>query len=236
MRQSKYEALERHLKSQEGSRREISLSFAEIESLIGQPLPRSAYTYREWWSNQTDVSNRPQAKAWIGAGFEVDGVQQRKDIGVVRFRRRHASYGRAVGSPMRWTPFLTRADRIPQFALERPPDRTLGPNSVSGLGSRSELVMSAEARSPSGFRQSATFRQCTYFEHRRSIQHVADGSLTCGGFHDHLQAGSGPRTTASRAEANCRLGETVSQTDAGCISRGFSPMQLPSNTVPPNGA
>jgi hypothetical protein len=88
MIQSKYQALEHHLKSQERSRREITLSFAEIEALIGQPLPRSAYTYREWWSNQINVSNRPQAKAWIGAGFEVDTVQQRQDSGVVRFRRR----------------------------------------------------------------------------------------------------------------------------------------------------
>lgn len=89
MRELKYEALEQHLNSQERSRQEISLSFAEIESLIRQPLPPSAYTYREWWSNQTDVSNRPQAKAWIGAGFEVDTVQQRGDSGVVRFRRRN---------------------------------------------------------------------------------------------------------------------------------------------------
>lgn len=49
MRELKYEALEQHLNPQERSRQEISLSFAEIESAIGQTLPPSAYVYREWW-------------------------------------------------------------------------------------------------------------------------------------------------------------------------------------------
>ena len=85
---SKYEPLEGHLKTRRASQREVSLSFAEIESIIGARLPKSAYTYREWWSNQADVSNRPQAKAWISAGYKVESVQQRRDSGVVRFKRR----------------------------------------------------------------------------------------------------------------------------------------------------
>ena len=84
----KYDPLELHLKSERSSQREISLSFAKIESIIGARLPKSAYTYREWWSNQSDISNRPQAKAWIKAGFEVESVQQRRDSGVVRFKVR----------------------------------------------------------------------------------------------------------------------------------------------------
>lgn len=82
---SKYGPLEEFLKEQRSSHRQISLSFAEIESIIQAKLPQSAYSYREWWSNQSDVSHRPQAKAWLNAGYRVDNVQQRKSSGTVRF-------------------------------------------------------------------------------------------------------------------------------------------------------
>ena len=85
---SKYEPLEDYLKERPSSQAEVSLSFTEIEDIIGARLPKSAYAYREWWSNQSDVSNRPQAKAWIEAGFEVETVQQHRDSGAVHFRRR----------------------------------------------------------------------------------------------------------------------------------------------------
>lgn len=66
-------------------RRDLTLSFEEIEAIIGAPLPPSAYNHREWWSNQSDISNRPQAKSWIEAGFKVDAVQQHARSGTVRF-------------------------------------------------------------------------------------------------------------------------------------------------------
>jgi hypothetical protein len=84
---SKYDRLRDYLISNGLRRREIALRFDEIETLIGADLPPSAYKYREWWSNQSDVSNRPQAKAWIEAGFKVDSVQQHNGRRVVRFTR-----------------------------------------------------------------------------------------------------------------------------------------------------
>lgn len=85
---SKYEPLEEHLLSARASKETVTVSFAEVETIIGARLPKSAYSYREWWSNQSDVSNRPQAKAWISAGYEVETVQQQHDSGTVRFKRR----------------------------------------------------------------------------------------------------------------------------------------------------
>lgn len=85
---SKYEPLETYLTERPSSQSEVSLSFTEIEDLIGARLPKSAYTYREWWANQVDVSTRPQAKAWLNAAFEVESVQQRPNGGSVVFRRR----------------------------------------------------------------------------------------------------------------------------------------------------
>jgi len=84
---SKYEALEFNLASRATSIKEVSMSFKEIEEILGSPLPRSAYTYREWWSNQRDLNNRPQAKAWTAAGFKVDSVDQHLSSGSVVFVR-----------------------------------------------------------------------------------------------------------------------------------------------------
>jgi hypothetical protein len=85
----KYDPLEEQLRSTRASRGSLVLSFSEIETIIGVQLPSSAYLYREWWSNQSDVSNRPQGKAWISAGYEVECVQQERNNGTVRFNRRY---------------------------------------------------------------------------------------------------------------------------------------------------
>lgn len=59
----------------------IDISFAEIESLLGFPLPTSAYTHRPWWAN----GGHSQASAWLNAGYKVAQV----DLGMqkVHFRR-----------------------------------------------------------------------------------------------------------------------------------------------------
>jgi len=83
----KYKPLELYLLSVSQSIAEVSLTFAEIERLLGAQLPKSATSYREWWSNQSDTTNRPQAHAWQSAGFEVDTVVLNKTNGHVRFIR-----------------------------------------------------------------------------------------------------------------------------------------------------
>ena len=84
----KYESLEIYLQNKPKSYNEVSLSFREIESIIGAQLPASSRKYREWWSNQKDSKTRPQAKAWLSAGFIVETVQQKTDGGSVNFRRK----------------------------------------------------------------------------------------------------------------------------------------------------
>lgn len=54
----------------------VRLSFTDVEKIIAGSLPASAHQYREWWSNQSDTSNRPQAAAWLNAGFKVGSVDQ----------------------------------------------------------------------------------------------------------------------------------------------------------------
>ena len=65
----KYTPLEEFLAS--ADKREIRLTFSSIESIIGTPLPPSAYNYRPWWGND---GYHTQASAWINAGFKVDQV------------------------------------------------------------------------------------------------------------------------------------------------------------------
>ena len=83
----KYQGLETHLSSHPSTANEITLGFGEIETIIGGSLPSSAFNYREWWANQSDTSNRPQAKAWVSAGFVVDEVHQEQLNSWVRFKR-----------------------------------------------------------------------------------------------------------------------------------------------------
>ena len=85
---SKYESLENHLMNLSLATKETTLTFAQVNELITSQLPPSAFKHPEWWSNQTDTSNRPQAKAWMSSGFLVDGLSQSRNSGWVRFRRK----------------------------------------------------------------------------------------------------------------------------------------------------
>jgi len=84
----KYEPLKERLLAIPEDKYEVTLSFRQLEAILGFELPKSAVAYRQWWGNQRDTKNRPQAEAWVAAGFHVDGVQLRKPGGWVRFRRK----------------------------------------------------------------------------------------------------------------------------------------------------
>ena len=70
MARSKYQALGNFLRKQSFS--EIPMSFAEIEKLIGDKLPVSAYRYRPWWSN--NASNSVMTQIWLDAGYRTERV------------------------------------------------------------------------------------------------------------------------------------------------------------------
>lgn len=48
----------------------ITLTFGEIETIIGDALPPSARVSRAWWAN----SATPQGRAWLDADWLVDAV------------------------------------------------------------------------------------------------------------------------------------------------------------------
>lgn len=50
----------------------VRITFQEIEDIIGESLPVSAYTYQAWWENRKPYVS--QARAYIEAGFLVEKV------------------------------------------------------------------------------------------------------------------------------------------------------------------
>jgi hypothetical protein len=76
----KYDPLRAFLLSKETA--EVSLTFDEIEALLGAPLPASR-RYPAWWSN--NPSNNPMTRVWLDAGYRTERVNVAS--GQVVFRR-----------------------------------------------------------------------------------------------------------------------------------------------------
>ncbi|HLY04146.1 MAG TPA: hypothetical protein VKR31_00205 [Rhizomicrobium sp.] len=88
---AKYDALGPFLKGQ--STGEVPVTFSEVENVIGEKLPRSAYVHRPWWSN--NPSNSAMTRVWLDAGFRTERVDMAGQKLV--FRRIHErSFGEAA--------------------------------------------------------------------------------------------------------------------------------------------
>jgi YD repeat-containing protein len=65
----KYDPLKSFLEAQAAER--VPMTFADIERLVGAPLPKSKQ-YPAWWSN--NPSNNTMTQAWLDAGFTTEQV------------------------------------------------------------------------------------------------------------------------------------------------------------------
>lgn len=70
---AKYTPIYEYLSGLPQSKNELTLSFGQIERIIGDRLPKSAHEYRPWWGNEQSGSH-VQAKSWMNAGWKVDEV------------------------------------------------------------------------------------------------------------------------------------------------------------------
>jgi DNA-binding XRE family transcriptional regulator len=87
---------------------EVTLTFAEIEALIGETLPPSARTGRGWWSNRSKES--PQAAAWMSADYHAEDLDL--DLERVTFRKPLRAYTvRREGDTVLWDGDLVKALR-----------------------------------------------------------------------------------------------------------------------------
>jgi hypothetical protein len=66
---SKYEPLPQFLASQKGA--SIKLTFDRIEKILGFRLPKSAYEYEAWWSNNETGHSHAR---WIRVGWRTADV------------------------------------------------------------------------------------------------------------------------------------------------------------------
>lgn len=103
---SKYNPLYSHLRRQ--GTEEVTLTFAQIEALIGERLPASARAQRAWWSNRKQGA--VQAQAWMGAGYHVEDLDLTRER--VTFRKPKQIYRvRREGSIVLWNAELIKALR-----------------------------------------------------------------------------------------------------------------------------
>ena len=98
---SKYEPLAQHLLGLDKD--SWDAAFPEIERVLGFELPKSAYSYPAWWSNQDGTHS--QTRGWRDAGWETCNVNlSAKRIRFVRKGRRK--------------PELQKADTLKPSAIE----------------------------------------------------------------------------------------------------------------------
>jgi hypothetical protein len=69
MAERKYDPLERYLAGAPGAT--LTLRFADIETIVGAPLPAGAHSQRGWWAN---TPRSLQGRAWLRAGWRAQGV------------------------------------------------------------------------------------------------------------------------------------------------------------------
>jgi len=65
-RPAKYQPLADYLAAQAGER--VTLTFTEIEAILGAELPATAHL-RWWWGN---VRTGPWSRAWLRVGWQVE--------------------------------------------------------------------------------------------------------------------------------------------------------------------
>lgn len=69
----KYTPLESYLRDLPARQREITLPFEQIERILHDKLPASAYQYQAWWSYEKNP-HQPEKIAIANAGWRVDAV------------------------------------------------------------------------------------------------------------------------------------------------------------------
>lgn len=70
-RESKYSPLRRYLARRPEYTKYVTLTFTELEKMIEDKLPSSAFQNRHWWSN---ADSSTQARSWLYAGWNVRDV------------------------------------------------------------------------------------------------------------------------------------------------------------------
>jgi hypothetical protein len=112
---SKYNPLSTRLSGHPGP--EWRASFAEIEEVLGFPLPKGARAGPVWWRN---TNAQPHQRAWTGAGWEASEVDHA--AGQVTFRKATAPAPTGQGefqppAPTAEPAILSRLEATPKWTF-----------------------------------------------------------------------------------------------------------------------
>jgi CBS domain-containing protein len=69
--QGKYAALSQHLAALPSTDQSCLMTFTDIEKLLNEKLPESAYEYRAWWANDP---SKPHAAGWLAQGWKAQSL------------------------------------------------------------------------------------------------------------------------------------------------------------------
>jgi DNA-binding transcriptional regulator YiaG len=104
---SKYQPLQEYL-SRSDRPDQVIMTFAEIETLIGTLLPKSARSSRAWWSNRS--KGALQATAWMNSGYLAAEVDLQAEQVIFRKPSHHYHIER-IGDTVLWNSELIKALR-----------------------------------------------------------------------------------------------------------------------------
>ena len=82
---AKYDPLTDHLAGLPRGMDRVTMSFAKVESLLGEPLPPSAARYEDWWVGKARWGKVHKRRPWEMAGWVVDDLSL--TVKLVTFRR-----------------------------------------------------------------------------------------------------------------------------------------------------
>jgi len=117
---TKYDALTRYLKFRASFTDFVKLSFAQIDGIMGDNLPMSAYRDEKWWKNLPSSSH---VKAWLDAGWKMYEVNLKKGYVVfqkVKNLQMKSFRGKTPSSQIK-KPFTPAPHRVPKT---RKPSKT----------------------------------------------------------------------------------------------------------------
>ena len=88
---SKYSLLGEYLQGIHGKKARIRIPFEEIERIIQDDLPSSAYTHQTWWSN--DAQGHIHSRHWLDTGWRVGYINlTEKEVSFARMKERERAY------------------------------------------------------------------------------------------------------------------------------------------------
>lgn len=89
--EGRYALLSLYLQNQPPGQERITLSFSQIEEIIGTNLPASARRHRAWWAN--DAESHTHSRQWLEVGWRAVQVNMATEqVTFVRIRERERAY------------------------------------------------------------------------------------------------------------------------------------------------